>query len=495
MKTLILTGWGWIGYATAAALALRQFKTADLLGMSKRRLPEHLTELASSGCQYKKIILIGVGLSGDSKELTSALKKLKQQQVEVVWLSVLEMPCQFSDNIKKYLNVHIDTKQNGITEFVSEFYHQPCDDLIKIRDVEYNITGSSVMLLARYLLVKSAQYRYRNYQDSDAYPAAIRTLAEKGKLSDEQTAMINHYKKYGARELKGRSPVMVRLHDIINKIGPKDRARVLIQGASGTGKETVAIHLHEKSPRRKNPFITFNCASTSTSLIESHLFGYVKGAFTGATKEKLGVFDEADGGTLFLDEIGELSLEVQANILRVLQEGCFNRVGGLDEVRVDVRIITATNRNLIEMVKAGTFREDLFYRLNVIPIYLPSLCEHLEDIKAIANNSWYKWHGRSLTVEQVKVLESYDWPGNVRELGNFLEYATALDENDFAKLLAEYRKRMEPMLDTTQPVLPENLEELTRQHAAMLLKKYENNISKTSEAMGITRNTLKKYLK
>ncbi|MCF6177389.1 MAG: sigma-54 dependent transcriptional regulator, partial [Victivallaceae bacterium] len=300
----------------------------------------------------------------------------------------------------------------------------------------------------------------------------------------------------GQRELKGSSPVMTRLHAIINKVGPKDSARVFIHGASGTGKETVAIQLHEKSPRRQKPFITFNCATTSTSLVESQLFGYVKGAFTGATNGRSGIFEEADGGTLFLDEIGELSLEIQANILRVLQEGCFNRVGSHQEVQVDVRIITATNRDLVAMVKTGTFREDLFYRLNVIPIYVPPLSEHLADIKDIANSFWYRWHSKALSSQQIEALENYNWPGNVRELGNFLEYASVLEDNDFATLLVEHRQRLEPLRrDIDEPELPDNLDDLTRYHAQKLFDKYEHNISRTAKTLGITRNTLKKYLR
>ncbi len=493
MNKLILTGWGWVGYATAAAVAQRKLKKADIRGMSARRLPEHLMLLADSNCRYEQIIILGVPLTNKSEKLITALKKLKACQIEVTWLSILDLPKRLPQSIGELLHIHIGQEHNQITEFVANYYQQPCDDLLAIRNVAFDAVGASAENLARYQLIQAAQYRYRNYQDNNSYIQAINTLANRDKLNAEQKEMIKHFQRYGQRELKGRSKVMQRLHELINKIGPKDSARVLIHGPSGTGKETVAIQLHEKSSRRKKPFVTFNCASSSTNLLESLLFGYVKGAFTGANKDNKGVFEKADGGTLFLDEVGELSLEIQANILRVLQEGYFNRLGSVEEIRIDVRIIAATNRDLTAMVKAGTFREDLFYRLNVIPIYLLPLRQHPEDIADIANNFWYRWHSKKLSIKQLKVLESYDWPGNARELGNFLEYASVMEENDFTTLLNEHRRLMRPMA-TTEVAVPENLEALIRQHAAKIFERYDRNISRTATVLGITRNTLKKYL-
>ncbi|MCF6177723.1 MAG: hypothetical protein L3J71_18355, partial [Victivallaceae bacterium] len=199
MNTLILTGWGWIDYATAAAVALRYFRTADILGMSRRRLPEYLAELADGEFDYKQIIIIGIGLNKD-QELMPILKRLKTQQVNVIWLSVLPLSPQLPSAIKKYLDIQFDLDSDGLTEFISEYYSQPAADLLKVRNVEYQSSTATKDNLARYLLTKSAQYRYRNYQDNAAYGAAIRTLAEKSSLTQAQEAMIKHYRKYGQRE-------------------------------------------------------------------------------------------------------------------------------------------------------------------------------------------------------------------------------------------------------------------------------------------------------
>ncbi len=287
--------------------------------------------------------------------------------------------------------------------------------------------------------------------------------------------------------------MMMDLHATIQKIGKKDSARVLIYGETGTGKETVAIHLHDRSPRKDKPMITFNCASSNKDLLESHLFGHVKGAFTGAITDRKGAFEEADGGTLFLDEIAELPLGTQANILRVLQEGRFNRIGSIEEITIDVRIIAATNKDLPQMIREGKFREDLFYRLNVVPIHIPPLRDHLDDITKIADNIWFNKGLGHLNPKNIKILKTYNWPGNVRELGNFLERAAVLEENDFVKLLNMHRKEIESM-KTSEQILPENMDELIRYQANKLYEKYGQNKVKTAKAMGISRITLRKYL-
>jgi transcriptional regulator with GAF, ATPase, and Fis domain len=285
-------------------------------------------------------------------------------------------------------------------------------------------------------------YFYRNYQDFDAYGAAVRTLAEgRNQFSEEQNDMIKHFERYGTRELIGKSPMIKHLRSLIEKVGPKDSARVLIWGETGTGKETVALQLHFKSPRKREPFIVANCATLSPQLLLSQLFGHKKGAFTGAVENHDGYFKQADGGTLFLDEIGELPPEAQAGLLRVLQEGRFNRLGETGEIKVNVRVIAATNRNLAEMVRDGRFRDDLFHRLNMVHIHISPLRERPEDIGEIANAFWMNRHKRRLEPEQLVALAGYDWPGNVRELYNVLELADILDEQDFSKLLEENRRQ------------------------------------------------------
>lgn len=232
----------------------------------------------------------------------------------------------------------------------------------------------------------------------------------------------------------GKSAAMVEVQQLIKKVAPS-RASVLLLGESGTGKTLVARIIHELSNRSKYPFVKINCASLPENLLESELFGHEKGAFTGAAKAKAGRFEEADGGTIFLDEIGELSPPLQAKLLRFLQEREFERLGSTRTIKVDVRIITATNKDLSDAVDKGLFREDLFYRLNVFPIQVPPLCERKEDIPDLLNHFLErasKEYGKSfrLTPRALQVLVDYEWPGNVREMENLIERLAIMAEGD-----------------------------------------------------------------
>ena len=256
------------------------------------------------------------------------------------------------------------------------------------------------------------------------------------------------------------------------------------------------MFIHTKSPRKNEPFCTFNCASVTPNLLEDRFFGHEKGAFTGANEQKKGLFEIANGGTLFLDEIGEMPLEAQGVLLRVLEGGRFTRVGGTEEISVDVRLITATNRDLAELVREGKFREDLYHRLCVVQIHAPSLREHKEDIEQIANGHWLKEHHRRLEAEQIEVLKTYDYPGNVRELINILDRASVLDESDFAKLLKEHKEMtagLKPSNEKSEEV-PDELEAAVRIHVKRVYEKYDRNLTKTAEALKAARNTVKKYL-
>ena len=224
--------------------------------------------------------------------------------------------------------------------------------------------------------------------------------------------------------------------------------------------------------------------------------GHEKGAFTGANEQKKGLFEIANGGTLFLDEIGEMPLEAQGVLLRVLEGGRFTRVGGTEEISVDVRLITATNRDLAELVREGKFREDLYHRLCVVQIHAPSLREHKEDIEQIANGRWLKEHHRRLEAEQIEVLKTYDYPGNVRELINILDRASVLDESDFSKLLKEHKEMtagLKPSNEKSEEI-PDELEAAVRIHVKRVYEKYDRNLTRTAEALKAARNTVKKYL-
>ena len=311
--------------------------------------------------------------------------------------------------------------------------------------------------------------------------------------------LIDHYRQYGNRELVGSGAQMKELRGYIERIAAHPEARVLIFGESGTGKETVASQIHTRSPRRNEPFFAFNCASVNPELLESRFFGHEKGAFTGANEQRQGLFELADGGTLFLDEIGELPLEAQGTLLRVLEGGRFMRLGGKEEIKTDVRLVTATNRNLPKMVREGKFREDLFMRLNVVQIRVPPLREHKEDIRDIADIWWFEKFRKHLAEEQIAALMEYDYPGNVRELLNLLERAAVLDEMDFTRLLDKHKEMNAGLqdsdrLDAGGTIAPDELEEVIRRHVKKVFVKYAQNLSRASAALKISRNTLRKYV-
>ena len=287
---------------------------------------------------------------------------------------------------------------------------------------------------------------------------------------------------------------MRALQEQINTVARHYRARVLIFGESGTGKETIAVQIHNKSPRRSEPFVAFNCASVTPDLLESRFLGYEKGAFTGAAERRPGLFELANGGTLFLDEIGDLPPAAQGLLLRVLEGGRFSRIGDREEVVVDVRLIAATHRDLPALVRDGVFRADLFYRLCVIPIRVPPLREHPEDIADLANGYWLRLHRRRLDARQLAALADYAWPGNVRELYNVLERASVTGATDFARLLDEHRVLAMPQVPDRPADLPDNLEAAIRLHVRNVFEKCGGNLSKAASALGVSRNTARKYL-
>lgn len=254
-------------------------------------------------------------------------------------------------------------------------------------------------------------------------------VAENQYLREE----INFEFNFG--HIVGQSEVMQPIYDTVSKVARSD-ATVLINGPSGTGKELIARALHQNSHRKDGPFIKINCAALASNLLESELFGHEKGAFTNAINRKPGRFELANGGTLLLDEISEMEFALQAKLLRVLQEGEFDRVGGTQTIKTDVRIIATTNRDLLKEIQENTFREDLYYRLNVIPINLPPLCERKGDIELLSKHFLEKYgrknakHVKSISKEALEVILDYKWPGNVRELENAMERAVVMATGD-----------------------------------------------------------------
>ncbi|HAK88594.1 MAG TPA: hypothetical protein DHV16_04645 [Nitrospiraceae bacterium] len=241
---------------------------------------------------------------------------------------------------------------------------------------------------------------------------------------------------YEGEKIVGKSPAMLNVYKQIGKVSPTG-ATVLIRGESGSGKELAARAIYHYSSRATKPFLAINCAAIPEHLLESELFGYERGAFTGADFKRIGKFEQCDGGTIFLDEIGDMSLGLQAKLLRILQDGAFERLGGSETIKTDVRIVTATNKHLEDMIKEGLFREDLYYRLNVVSISLPPLRERKEDIKELAAYFIKKFNRKldknikGITQEALERLENYSWPGNVRELENAIQKAMVFCSSDY----------------------------------------------------------------
>ncbi|MBM7559359.1 sigma-54-dependent transcriptional regulator [Marinitoga litoralis] len=301
----------------------------------------------------------------------------------------------------------------------------------------------------------------------------------------------------------GQSEIMKNIIYIVNKVIETD-ANILITGETGVGKEVFTRYIQRFSKRKDNPFIIVNCAAIPKDLVESELFGYEKGAFTGADKAKPGKFELADKGTIFLDEVGELPLEIQSKLLRVLESGTIERVGGTKEINVDVRVIAATNRNLEEEVKKGNFRMDLFYRLNVININIPPIRERKEDIPIFIEffnkrySAKYNKPKINFSKDAYDILISYDWPGNIREIRNFVERLFIIfdTKNSIKKSDIEFLLNMKnDKTIETDNFSNMTLEEMEKELILKTLEKYSGNKTKTAKALGISLRTLQYKLK
>ena len=322
----------------------------------------------------------------------------------------------------------------------------------------------------------------------------VRKAHDTGQLRKENLqlkAMLR--RQQGTPYIIGESPAMQAIFRLIERVGPTDKP-ILVQGESGTGKELVARALHQASHLADKPLVVINCAALPETLLESELFGYEKGAFTGAVGTKQGLFEVADGGTLFIDEIGELAGELQAKLLRVLEDGTLRRVGSVKERRVHVRLLAATNRELQEEVKEKRFREDLYYRINVLTLNLPPLRQRAGDLRLLVEH----FAGGDWQVDPavIPLLERYSWPGNVRQLQNAIDRAKILADDDHIRV-----ENLPPEIVASaheRPIFPVSgdvdLDTLTRQHIAATYGRHSGNKARTARALGIGRRTLYRLL-
>jgi two-component system nitrogen regulation response regulator NtrX len=337
--------------------------------------------------------------------------------------------------------------------------------------------------------------------DEEKLLIAIRHAQELQKLNRDKSDSLRELdRKY---QLVGNSAPMQHLKEQIQMVAARN-SRVLIAGESGTGKELVAYAIHRSSPRREKPFVKVNCAAIPQELFESELFGHEKGAFTGAFQQRIGKFEQADGGTLFLDEIGEIPLALQPKILRALQEGEIQRVGGQKEIKVDARVIAATNRKLEDEVKKGSFREDLYYRLNVFPIHVPSLREHSEDLTPLIQHfvdqicEEENMKRKELSTDALSAFQAYNYPGNIRELRNLVERLLILSRAEVIEAVDVSRvipQKSGTGHDGSTSLLYSKLEETEKETILRVLEEHRWHISKVAKVLGLERSHLYKKMK
>lgn len=309
--------------------------------------------------------------------------------------------------------------------------------------------------------------------------------------------------KYNFSNIVGRSRPMLQLFEVIRRIAARRDASALIIGSTGTGKELVARAIHYNSDRKDALFMPINCSAIPETLLESELFGHQKGAFTGAHETRRGLLEEAQGGTVFLDEINTLSQNLQVKLLRVLQERVVRRVGGRENIQISIRLVSASNQDLEEAVKRGEFRQDLFYRLNVVPVRLPDLKDRREDISLLVNHFLQKFaqqHGepmRRFASEAMRVLMTHSWPGNVRELENAVEHALTMGSDDMLTVQDLPASITAPERDIVEEAIVDNvpLSELEKRYILRILEKMGGHQIKTAEILGIDRRTLYRRLR
>ncbi|HBO84819.1 MAG: Fis family transcriptional regulator [Deltaproteobacteria bacterium GWC2_42_11] len=339
----------------------------------------------------------------------------------------------------------------------------------------------------------------------DKVVLTINHALEHKRLEEENNALRSDIKKH--YNIIGKSKAIEAIRSQIERVASSN-SWVLISGENGTGKELVARNIHLLSSRKDKPFVEVNCAAIPEELIESELFGHERGAFTGAVSQKTGKFELADGGSIFLDEIGDMSLRTQAKVLRVLQEQKFERVGGTQTIEVDVRVIAATNKNLLEEIQKGSFREDLYYRLNVIPFHIPPLRERREDINMFTEYYLQEFERettkgkKEVTKDAVALIERYNWPGNVRELKNLIERLVIMTPSDIitpadlpSYITTDAVEEIQQITSQAKDTLKEARKDFEREFILKKLEEFGGNIAKTADAIGIERSHLYRKIK
>lgn len=506
-QSIVIAGHGWpVCLMAAAIVALHECRlhresgrltatrheSIEMQMCSKGALADRLQALVDDGKVPARLHLVGIGISDNREQLIRALQALKQAGCRCFWLS----------------NQDADAPRqlDGLIEPIIEYDADLCD--LAARHFapwgEYEATvnqlcayENSAILQSIYDTVGFVNRMMRRGHGQKVLGLFLESLLTRTLKTETSPALrqyIDAWRLMGHRELKGHSAPMEELKQLIWRAAAVEGLRIMILGETGTGKESVANMVHLNSPRWTARFLAYNCASSNSQLQESAFRGYHKGAFTGASAYHAGLFEQADGGTLFLDEVGDLSPESQGVLLRILEENKVMPMGGDKEIAVNVRLITATNKDLWQMVEEGRFREDLLYRLQEFTLRPPALRDIPSDLPGIADAMWRQMAGRKLPKAAEGVLLTHDWPGNARELLNFLKYAHAMGGEDWVAYMKQHRslRRRPRNVEKEGPV---RLDEHTSWHCKRILEQCGGNVSRAADLLGIQRPTLRSHLK
>ncbi len=501
-EPLIIMGHGHLDCILAGAIVSLRLQLdghlPDYALVSREKLAETL-EIAAQN-PPPALYLVGIGLSKNRERIGVAMDVLKTGGCRVVWVSSMEL----SAGIAAVLGGKFEecVTYNHLPHGAYELFgpwgqdEETAHGIADAREAahEWHSVAHRIYKVAGFV----------NRVMNETHGAKVLKLSmkallkgKKAKFDGELAVYEEVFGNHGHREIKGKTEPIERMKALLRKVAPVDGVRAMILGESGTGKESVATHIHLNSPRWNKTMLTYNCASANPGLLEATFQGSKKGSYTGSTGDKKGLFELASGGTLFLDEIGDLPLEIQGVLLRILVEKCVLPLGADKEVPVDVRLITATNKDLWKMAQEGKFRVDLIYRLQEFTIRTSPLRELKEDLPQIADAIWRDRMNVGLPYVAGEALKTYDWPGNVRELGNFLKFAEVMGGGDWLALLNQYlltRGGSELVPKKEEQAIPVKLNDAVKWHCRRIYEESGRNLTQAAKKLGIERNTLRKHL-